>query len=68
MIVKLLTDGGYCGSDAIVGKIVEATAAGKGAVDVSLAELEKAGYVDDGSGMDSLYFYASEVEVLDKDG
>lgn len=70
MVVKLLSDGGYNGAEACVGKIFMATDVGKGAVDISLNTLYDHGYEDDGSTgqLDSLYFFASEIEVLDKDG
>ncbi len=69
--VQLLTDGWYGNNgseDAIVGGIVYAIPYGSGkGYDILVSELKEVGYTGDGtvSDYDTLFFYASEVEVLD---
>ena len=63
MLVKLLTNGGYNGTDTCIGKEFIATYHGEG-YRISREQLDAAGYVDDGSDMRSLYFHKPEVKVL----
>lgn len=63
--VKLLTTGGFCGAEGIVGSIVNAEPKA-GGYDILLTELKSVGFVGDGSETKStLTFWHSEVELLE---
>ena len=66
MRVELLSNGGYKGMDACIGKVF--TTIGdrnsNGSVRIPLSYLELAGYINDGDITTSLYFFDWEVRIL----
>jgi hypothetical protein len=68
MQVELLTNGGYKGLDPCIGKqfdVLNPSGNSNGSVRLDVVQLRQAGYVDDGSNMNSLYFFGWEVRVID---
>ncbi len=69
MQVELLTNGGYMGMDACIGKQFTAVNAGEhnsnDSVRISVEQLEMAGFLNDGCVNTSLYFYNHEVRIID---
>ena len=64
MQVELLVNGGYSGTGPCVGKQFEAKPKGEGYM-LPIWQLEQAGFVNDGSVTDALYFLKHEVRVID---
>ena len=63
--VKLLNDGEYRNTAAVVGKTFEATRCAGCGWDIKITDLVAAGYVSDGAVFGSLYWSDCEVEVVD---
>lgn len=66
--VELLTNGGFCGTGACIGKVFTiAKQCDHGAVELPTAELILAGAdAHELEGMHTLHFFAAEVRVLDE--
>ncbi len=68
MQVELLSTGGYVGLEACIGKqfdVLHPDGNSNGSVRLDVVQLRLAGYVDDGSNMNSLYFFEWEVRRID---
>ncbi len=67
MQVELLTNGGYTGLDACIGKQFPTLSEGNsnGSVRIPVSYLEQAGWISDGSITTSLYFFDWEVRKID---
>jgi hypothetical protein len=68
MQVELLTNGGFCGTDACIGKVFTVVEQCQhGAVELPVCELLLAGAEPkELEGCITLHFYAKEVRVLDE--
>ena len=68
MQVELIKNGGYSGTSACVGKVFDAKVVIHGTTkgySITIDQLVLAGYEDDGSVTDWLFFLYHEVRVLD---